>query len=93
MALVGELLNNYVHFITKQMQEIADALWGAENDNSEKLINLPHSISAQTYYKVKGTVASDYSDVPGYYDFQFNYGNFYFLCTSSFTYYNGNISV
>lgn len=93
MALVGELLNNYVHFITKQMQEIADALWGAENDNSEKLINLPHSISAQTYYKVKGTVASDYTDIPGYYDFQFNYGNFYFLCTSSFTYYNGNISI
>lgn len=93
MALVGELLNNYVHFITKQMQEIADALWGAENDNSEKLINLPHSISAQTYYKVKGTVASDYTDIPGYYDWQFNFGNFYFLCTSSFTYYNGNISV
>lgn len=93
MALVGELLNNYVHFITKQMQEIADALWGAENDNSEKLINLPHSISAQTYYKVKGTVASDYTDIPGYYDWQFNYGNFCFLCTSSFTYYNGNISV
>lgn len=93
MALVGELLNNYVHFITKQMQEIADALWGAENDNSEKLINLPFSISAQTFYKVKGTVASDYSDVSGYYDWQFNYGNFYFLCTSSFTYYNGNISV
>lgn len=93
MALVGELLNNYVHFITKQMQEIADALWGAENDNSEKLINLPHSISAQTYYKVKGTVASDYTDIEDYYDFQFNYGNFYFLCTSSFTYYNGNISI
>lgn len=93
MALVGELLNNYVHFITKQMQEIADALWGAENDNSEKLINLPHSISAQTFYKVKGTVASDYTDIPGYYDFQFNYGNFYFLCSSSFTYYNGNIYI
>lgn len=93
MALVGELLNNYVHFITKQMQEIADALWGAENENDEKLINLPHSISAQTFYKVKGTVASDYTDIEDYYDFQFNYGNFYFLCTSSFTYYNGNISI
>lgn len=93
MALVGRLLNNYVHFITKQMQEIGDEFWGAENDNSEKLINLPHSISAQTYYKVKGTVASDYTDIEDYYDFQFNYGNFYFLCTSSFTYCNGNISV
>lgn len=93
MALIGNLLSNYVHYIMKQMQEIEDAVWGAENDNEEKLINLPHTISAQTYYKVKGTVASDYTDIEDYYDWQFNFGNFYFLCTSSFTYHNGNILI
>lgn len=91
---VGDLLNNYVHYITKQMQEIADALWGAENDNSDKPITMPISLNCRGLLKLQCKLAdlSELSEM-GYYGWDYNYGNPPIMCSVNLTFNNGELTI
>lgn len=91
---VGDLLNNYVYFITKQMQEIADFLWGSENDNSNQPIVIPTSIQCRGLMKIQCKVA-DLSSLAemGYYGWDYNYGLPPLMCGVNIAYINGELSI
>lgn len=91
---VGDLLNNYVHFITKQMQEIADAIFGSENDNSNQPIVIPTSIQCRGLMKIQCKLAdlSSLADL-GYYGWDYNYGNPPLMCGVDISYCNGELSI
>ena len=90
---LGDLLNNYVHYITKQMQEIADALWGSENDNQDELITLPASIQTRGIFCICGFAVSDFSDYAPYTPSDFAHGNFYEVTSVNINYINGNLNI
>lgn len=93
---VGDLLNNYVKFITKQMQEIADAVFGAENDNDNQSIPLP--VSVQT----RGFIGQEAADLglsfqpltdAGFYGWDYYYGRMNGLYSVDISYVNGNLTI
>lgn len=90
---LGDLLNNYVHYITKQMQEIADTLWGSENDNEDELITLPASIQTRGIFCICGYAVSDFSDYAPYTPSDFAHGNFYEVTSVDINYINGNLNI
>lgn len=93
---VGDLLNNYVHFITKQMQEIADALFGAENDNSNKPIQIPVSIQTRGFISQEalnlGVSLQPLADA-GYYPWDYYNGMMNTLYGINISYVNGSLTI
>lgn len=93
---VGDLLNNYVKFITKQMQTVADALFGAENENNDKPVPFPSTLQARGLIEFEalglGVDLQPLVDA-GYYGWDFNYGRFDVLYGVNINYNNGNLTV
>ena len=93
---VGDLLNNYVKFITKQMQTVADALWGADNDNSNQPITFPNSLQARGLIEFEAlALGIDLQPLvdAGYYGWDYNYGRFDELYSININYINGNLTI
>ena len=93
---VGDLLNNYVHFITKQMQTVADAIFGTNTDNSNEPIPFPATVQARGLIEFEalglGVDLQPLVDA-GYYGWDFNYGRFDELYSTNVSYINGSLTI
>lgn len=91
---VGDLLNNYVKFITKQMQTVADAIFGEDNENNNELINIPQTLQCRGLFKIQCKVAdlSSLMDL-GFYGWDYNYGLPPLMCGVDINFNNGALSI
>lgn len=93
---VGDLLNNYVKFVTKQMQTVADAIFGPSTDNSNEPIPFPNTIQARGLIEFEalglGVSLQPLVDA-GFYPWEYNYGRFDELYSINISYINGNLTL
>lgn len=91
---VGDLLNNYVKFITKQMQTVADAIFGADNENDNEPIDMPKTLQCRGLFKIQCKVAdlSPLTDM-GFYGWDYNYGLPPLMCGVDINFNNGELSI
>ena len=89
MALqpIGEILDNYVHYIAEQCLTIVDAIFGVENDNENEPFPFPASVNAECYgiFLINQTTANTST--------YYRNGGGGKLYSYNVTYMNGEISV
>lgn len=84
---IGEILDNYVHYIAEQCLTIVDAIFGVENDNENKPFPFPASVNAECYviFLIRETTPHN--------SMGYQYGRGGKLYSYNVTYNNGEISV